>query len=297
MYLCYIDESGTSEIPGNTSHYVLSGLSIPVWHWRNCDRDIEGIKAKYSLANAEIHAGWLLRRYRAQSQILDFVKLNYDKRRYEVGKIRNAELIRLQKSGNSKRYRRTRKTYRKTNSYIHLTYDERKAFAIEVAQCVENWGFARLFAECVDKIHFDPNRSQKSVAEQAFEQVVSRYERYLQNISTENNKCFGLLIHDNNPTVEKKHTDLMRRFLRRGTFWTQISNIIETPLFVDSSLTSIIQIADLASYAFRRYLENGEEDLFDHIFGRADRVSGIAVGVRHFSNPSCNCRICAEHTP
>ena len=33
MYLCYIDESGTSDIPGNTSHLILAGLSLPIWHW------------------------------------------------------------------------------------------------------------------------------------------------------------------------------------------------------------------------------------------------------------------------
>jgi hypothetical protein len=33
MYLCYIDESGTPESSGNTSHFVLAGISIPIWHW------------------------------------------------------------------------------------------------------------------------------------------------------------------------------------------------------------------------------------------------------------------------
>jgi hypothetical protein len=49
MYLCYIDESGTSDIPGNTSHFVLAGLSIPIWHWKDCDREVETIKRKYAL--------------------------------------------------------------------------------------------------------------------------------------------------------------------------------------------------------------------------------------------------------
>lgn len=28
VYFCYVDESGTLQIPGNTSHYVLCGISI-----------------------------------------------------------------------------------------------------------------------------------------------------------------------------------------------------------------------------------------------------------------------------
>ena len=29
MHLCYNDESGMSGVPGNTSHYVLAGISVP----------------------------------------------------------------------------------------------------------------------------------------------------------------------------------------------------------------------------------------------------------------------------
>ena len=29
MQLCYIDESGTPDVLGNTSHYVLAGISVP----------------------------------------------------------------------------------------------------------------------------------------------------------------------------------------------------------------------------------------------------------------------------
>ena len=157
---------------------------------------------------------------------------------------------------------------------------------------MSEWGFARLFAECVDKVHFNPARARRSVDEQAFEQVVSRFEQYLEITRAGGQQNFGLLIHDNNQTVARKHTAMMRNFLQQGTLWTRINNIVETPLFVDSQLTSMVQIADLCSYALRRYLENGEEELFDLIFERADRKDGVVVGVRHFTNPSCSCKIC-----
>lgn len=296
MYLCYIDESGTPDIPGNTSHYVLAALSIPVKHWKDCDREITQLKSKYSLNEAEIHTAWILRKYYEQSKIRDFDTLNYDQRRYEVEKIRKAELLRLQKPSKSKQYHQTKKNYRKTASYIHLSFDERITFTRELAQLVSNWGFARLFAECVDKIHFDPKRAQMSVDEQAFEQVVSRYEQFLEVTKAEDTpKNFGLIIHDNNLTVAKRHTELMKKFHRRGTFWTKVRNIIETPLYVDSELTSMVQIADMCAYSLRRYLENKESELFDLVFERADRKGDAVVGVRHFSDSSCECRICAEH--
>jgi hypothetical protein len=101
-----------------------------------------------------------------------------------------------------------------------------------------------------------------------------------------------MIIHDNNPTVSKKLTDLMMRFHEKGTLWTKVKNIIETPLFVDSKLTAMVQIADLCSYSLRRYLERSETDLFSNIYARADRKDGVVVGVRHYSDRNCSCSIC-----
>lgn len=295
MYLCYIDESGTPDVPGNTSHYVLAGLSIPIWHWKSTDRAINGIKGRHHLRDTEIHTGWLLRPYLEQSKIAGFETMGFDARRRAVEQYRNKEMLRLQRANNTRLYRQTKKNFAKTAAYIHLTLSERRAFVEDVARSVGSWGSARLFAECIDKIHFDPHRRRRTVDEQAFEQVVSRFEQYLANMSESNDRKFGLLIHDNNQTVASKHTDLMKRFHRMGTLWTKVDYIIETPLFVDSELTSLVQIADLCSYALRRYLENNETFMFEHVFQRADRRGDVAVGVRHFTDDGCSCRICSAH--
>lgn len=295
MYLCYIDESGTANIPGNTSHFVLAGLSIPIWHWKAFDREIQRIKRTYAIEDAEIHTAWMLRRYLEQDRIPGFEQLPHHKRRSAVTQQRTTELLRLQRSGNAKRYRQAKKNFNKTGSYVHLAYQERRAFINEVAACVGNWGTARLFAECIDKVHFDPSRRPSSVGDQAFEQVVSRFQHYLGHMESPNGRCYGLLIHDNNETVAKQHTELMKRYLDQGTLWTDLANIIETPLFVDSELTSMVQIADLCAYGLRRYLENQETELFDLVFPRADRHGDVVVGVRHFTSDGCPCRICAQH--
>jgi hypothetical protein len=296
MYLCYIDESGTPDIPGNTTHYVLAGLSVPIWHWKGCDKDIQTIKKNYGLGDAEIHTAWMLRKYRLQTKVPSFATLPYPQRRSEVASLRLGEIYRLQRSKNTKNYKRTKKNYKKTDAYIHLTYQERRKVIYAIAECVKSWGFARLFAECVDKIHFDPLRAPQSVDEQSFEQVVSRFEQYLQVAKTsDHNQNYGLLIHDNNPTVSRKLTRKMRAYLKQGTDWTSVKHIIETPLFVDSHLTSMVQVADLCSYSLRRYLENGEEDLFGLIFDRADRRHEVVVGVRHFTKKPCPCQICTTH--
>jgi hypothetical protein len=297
VHICYIDESGTPEVPGNTSHYILAGLSIPIWHWRTCEDEITSIKRRYSLDSAEIHTGWIMRQYQEQARIPKFDSLNYTQRRSEVERIRRSETLRLQSSPVRSRFKQTIKTYRQTRAYIHLTLDDRRRFIKDIATAIGSWGFARLFAECIDKVHFDPTRLPCAPDEQAFEQLVSRFERYLNNISSPSvqQTLYGLLIHDNNETVSKKLTSLMKGFHDRGTLWTRIPHIIETPLFVNSELTSMVQIADLCAYALRRYLENRENELFRLIFQRADRSGTLTVGVRHFTTPGCACEICASH--
>ena len=130
-----------------------------------------------------------------QSRINDFNSLTRTQRQSEVRKSRTRHLFKLQNSNNSLSYRQTKKNYAQTNAYTHLTLRERQSFVAEIADCVSNWGFARLFAECIDKIHFDPLRAQSSVDEQAFEQVISRFEKYLQNTDdTNGQRNYGLIL-------------------------------------------------------------------------------------------------------
>ena len=297
MYLCYIDESGTSDIPGNTSHFILAGLSIPIWHWKTSDRDVSEILSRYGLKGKELHTAWLLRNYLEQSRIPGFDQLSHDLRRAAVEQARTRELLRLQASPQKRKaYQQQKKTFAHTNAYIHLSRQERIDLVREVADKISSWGYARLFAECIDKNYFDPSKSKNTIGEQAFEQVISRFEKYLDNINPEPpNQVFGLLVHDNNETVAKKHTDLMRRFHQQGTLWTSIARIVETPLFVDSRLTSMVQVVDLCAYALRRYFENHELDLLNRIYPRADRYLNKVVGVRHYSSPNCPCVICQTH--
>lgn len=303
MFLCYLDESGTPEASGNTSHYVLAGLSVPIWHWKTCDMEVRKVCEKYNLVDKEIHTAWILRSYLEQSKIANFDALSQHERRQHVEAYRKAELIRLQKLPNKKAYKQARKNFSQTEAYIHLTLKERRAFISDLARCVSGWGFARLFAECIDKVKFGLMNSSRTIAEQALEEIVSHFEQYLSLKSKVEGADFqyGLLIHDNNPTVAKKHTALMKKFHRTGTLSIAVKHIVETPLFVDSELTSMVQISDLCSYALRRYLENGEDALFNLIFCRADKLEekpgkkGGVIGVRHFTPNGCKCKICTAY--
>lgn len=298
MYICYIDESGTPEVPGTTSHFVLAGLSIPVDEWRRCDREISQVLGRYGLESAELHTGWLARKYLEQSRIPGFAEMDWAQRRSAVDRTRTTQLLTLQKKQSHSAYKQAKKNFAHSLPYTHLSFDERIDALRAVADTIGSWSDARLFAECIDKTHFDPNRTQRSIGEQAFEQVISRFQQYLSAASAQDapsKDTLALLVHDNNQNVAKKHTDLMRQFHSNGTLWTSVDNIIETPLFVDSSLTRMVQMADLCAYALRRYVENNEVDLFRRVFVRADRAKGKTVGVRHFAGLACQCEICVAH--
>lgn len=297
MYLCYIDESGTSDVPGNTSHYVLAGVSLPLRLWKACDSAIADIKSKYGLRDAEIHTAWIARSYLEQSKVANFEKLGHAERLHKTTAYRTGELLRLQRAKKQNLYRQTKKNYRLTQPYLHLTHKERLQFLDEIASCVSGWGYVRLFAECIDKVHFDPIKTKRLVDEQAFEQVVTRVEIFLNHIQGADvtESSHALLIHDNNPTFARKHTEMMKKFHDEGTLWTRVQHIVETPLFVDSQLTSMVQIADFCAYALKQYVEKNDARYFDPVFKRADRQGGKSVGVRHFTDLKCKCQICASH--
>lgn len=295
MYFCYLDESGTPESAG-TSHFVLVGLAIPSSQWKSLEKRIFQIKSVYGLQEAEVHTAWMLRRYVEQERIADFELLDRKNRIQQVQLKRDAHLLRLAATGTKKQLKAAKVNYRKTREYVHLTLDQRRQLVRELADCIGGWSDARLFAQAVDISYLAtlPPRSQPPF-EYAFTEIVQRFEYFLVNRGRALNQDLrGILIQDNNQTVALKITRMMRQFHRLGTKWTSINHIVETPFFVDSQLTSMVQMSDLCGYAIRRYLENNETDLFDRIFDRFDRTPQGVVGIHHFGSPGCSCRICQK---
>ncbi len=213
--------------------------------------------------------------------------------------MRQTNLKNLLRTKNRKTYTQAKKNYKHTEPYIHLTYDERVNFIQDIADLVGTSRYLRIFAECIDKNHA-ATVPHRPLDEQALEQIVSRFEHYMSNIAHSTSKAhltskesiYGLLIHDNCQTISEKHTKLMQEFHKKGTLWTRINHVVETPFFVDSQLNSMLQIADVCAIALRRYFENNEDDLFNRIQSRFDRNKGRLVGVRHYASSSCSCKIC-----
>jgi hypothetical protein len=50
MLLCYIDESGTTELKANTSHFLLLGFAVPADVWTDKAQRINKIRTSFGLS-------------------------------------------------------------------------------------------------------------------------------------------------------------------------------------------------------------------------------------------------------
>ena len=291
MHICYLDESGVpSRNASQTSHFVLLGMAIPAATWRPKDAQVSAILNTHNLFG-ELHTAWLMRRYPEQARIRDFDKLDPTDRRDAVTRERKADLAKAALRGRSA-VNNLARNYRKTAAYIHLTHRERVEVVRAIADLIATWGDAVLFADAQDKSAHSASASDARVVEYAFEQVTSRYHHYLERCGID----AGILVQDKNETSERQLTRLARRYHRQGTSWASIPRLVETPLFVDSELTAMVQLADLCAFATRRFVELGETDLMDRIYARFDTFQGRLVGMRHYTGRQhCSCRICTDH--
>lgn len=232
----------------------------------------------------------MARRYSEQESIPDFEAMDVVARRAAVEHVIKKRAGVLGVASNPKKIKAYRLECRKISPYIHLTRAQRVACLRAVATELAGWPEVRIFADAICKADFGPGRSCDPY-EMAFEQVVSRFQTFLAKKGS-----LGLIVSDNNETAAPRLTKLSRKFHKDGTLYKDIVNIVETPFFVDSGLTSLIQMADLCAYALRRHIENGEAALWDVIKIRVDRWDTALVGVRHYTGRRpCNCDICAAH--
>ena len=288
MYFLYVDESISNK------HFVLAGIAIKATSWHSKTQKISPIKAKYDLAGKEIHTSPMLMNYREQGRIRGFEQLSRDERKRAVINERKSTLLHLKTIEATKELKRKKKFFKQTHSYVHLTRSERRACLEDAARLVASWEYSRLFAEA---IRIDCYDQQDSLFEFAFSHVISRFDAFLKNISSGGKTWHGLVIQDNNEQFAKALTATMRKFHSTGTFWNRYTRIIENPLFVNSELTSMIQIADLCAYSTRRFLDTGSDEFFEILHPRFDRIpNGPVVGLRHYTGQKrCSCRVCRDH--
>ena len=167
---------------------------------------------------------------------------------------------------------------------------ERRAVIVEALQTAPQlrgeWG---LFGVVVDKQAIAP----RDPVEYAFEQICSRFDKFLIRLHHKGNSQRGLIILDKS-SQETRLQSLATEFRTLGHSWGVARNLVDVPLFVDSRATRCIQYADLIAYAMWRKYEQGDSEFFDAISGRFDSQGGIVHGLHHYRNldDPCDCPGC-----
>ena len=162
---------------------------------------------------------------------------------------------------------------RRSQPWKGLTPEEARNTIKSVLDVLANaYDTARAFACVVHKASF-PDRDPMEIA---FEDLCSRFELYLQRrLRIEGETQRGLVILDKS-AYETTLQKMAVEFRTLGTRWGGITrSFADTPLFVDSRASRVIQLADHVAYAvFRRY-QHGDAQYFDRIAHKFDAEAGI----------------------
>ena len=151
----------------------------------------------------------------------------------------------------------------------------------------------RAFAVVVDKRAY-----QGDPVEYAFEEICNRFDLFLSRLyRNEGDQQRGLVVMDESH-YEQTLQGLAWQFREKGTRWGNLRNMAEVPLFVDSTASRLIQIADLLAWAVWRRYEQHDTRYFDLVVRRFDREGGVLHGLVHRKNPGedCHCPGCLSRT-
>lgn len=308
MYLLYVDASGTAELQDNSKHYVLLGVCMHEGSWFGLNRRIQNLKARYCPPGQtfELHAKQFAGDIKEQELIPHFAEMSWTDRRDHVLRYRQE---RLDNARDSEDRARLRKKFRVTDPFVHLARAERSRLLEESLDLVGDHNGIRLFCEAISKAHPGVVSGEIDPVKQAFEQLVARFDAYMQlrhrwKLERTPRPTFdnGLLILDRDYANEAALSLQFDGFRQDGHPWGQLRHVIEIPFFASSEQLGGLQVADICSYAVRRYLDkqavvgSHEERNFQRIFHRFDQDGrGRLYGLRHFTPAgSCSCLICQQ---
>lgn len=171
-----------------------------------------------------------------------------------------------------------------------LTTDDARGVLKSVLKvAAASYTTTRLFACAIHKASYpghDP-------VELAFEDLCQRFDFFLNRLRSQGEQQRGLLVLDKT-TRETSLQKLAREFRKVGTRWGTLRYIADTPFFVDSRASRLVQIADHVAYSvFRRY-NAGDAQYFDIVAPRFDEADGVIHGLvhKHADYRTCTCPAC-----
>jgi hypothetical protein len=129
--------------------------------------------------------------------------------------------------------------------------------------------------------------------ERVFEELLLRFSSYLKHQDKKEGRALGLVVAD-----EAKYEAILQPVVRAwrevGTRFGKLTRVTEVPLFVDSSATRLIQLADFVAHGVYRNYNSGDTSWLDALLPAFDSGRGKLHGLTHLTvDPNaCACPAC-----
>lgn len=132
------------------------------------------------------------------------------------------------------------------------------------------------------------------------EEIAGHFDAYLTHLEIlgeqrklDDPKQRGLMIFDQTGQDKTLHA-LLRQYRTTGASFGRVKHLAEIPLFTDSRLTRMLQLADCVAYAVFRYYERKDMQLMDQILRKFHESGGKLHGLIHLvaDYQSCFCPAC-----
>jgi hypothetical protein len=125
--------------------------------------------------------------------------------------------------------------------------------------------------------------------QKASEEMAGHFDLYLSALeASESEKQRGLMIFDES-RHEKTVQMLMGQYRTTGASFGRVKHLAEVPLFTDSKITRMLQLADFVAYAlFKRY-ERSDTAFLDMILPRFSSSGGRLHSLFHITSKHWEC--------
>jgi hypothetical protein len=146
-----------------------------------------------------------------------------------------------------------------------------------------------LFAVAMNKLSFPAS----DPIQRTCEEIAGHFDAYLTSLEASGEKQRGLLIFDQTGQAKTLNA-LLRQYRTTGASFGRIKHLAEIPLFTDSKLTRMLQLADCVAYAVFRYYEREDMQFLNLILKKFNEVGGKLHGIIHLvaDYQSCFCPAC-----
>lgn len=124
------------------------------------------------------------------------------------------------------------------------------------------------------------NNRNDSAPEELFSQLTSRFDKFLKRKFIKNGESArGLCIFDKSK-MENQYQNWSRIYQTLGNRWNEkLNNFAEVPLFLDSSISRSIQVADLIAFSLYRNFEHSDDSYFSIIRDCFDKEKNLTHGL------------------